>query len=154
MNTLSTAEIRYFRPRVEGPEQVLENAITANLTDIFDRNDWPRWVGGSVPIGAGFPDIVSAWYNPQVISLADFQAADGHILAYLRSVRRAKIGTIADRLQFSLQKITKRIDQLKDGEAIKQLGNQTVSISPCWREILPEVVTCLLYTSPSPRDRG
>lgn len=141
MNTLSTAGIRYYRPRVKGPEQALENAVTASLSTVFDRNDWPRWVGGSVPIGAGFPDIVSAWYNPQIISLADFQAADGHILAYLRSVRRAKIDTIADRLQFSVRKLKRRIDRLEGSEAIKQLGNQTVSISPCWRKILPEVVT-------------
>src|SRR5207248_3145624 len=91
----SSTEVNYFRPRIDGPELRIEDAVVAKLTRIFSRNDWPLWVGGSVPIGAGFPDLVSVWYDPQVITLADYDSPDGHILAYLRSVRRARFDTIA-----------------------------------------------------------
>ena len=137
----SLAQVSFFRPRIDGPELRIEDAVVSKLTDIFERTDWPLWVGGSVPIGAGFPDIVSVWYDPQVVTLGDFHTADGHILAYLRSVRRATLATIATRLQFPTQQLEDRIRQLEASAAVDRSTRNAFAIATAWREILPEVVT-------------
>lgn len=133
--------VSYFRPRIRGPELQIEDAVVAKLTAIFDRNDWPLWVGGSVQIGAGFPDLVSVWYDPKVVTLAAFDSPDGHILAYLRSVRCARINTIADRLRFSRESLARRIDRLRESSVVEQRSTDSFAVAPAWREILPEVVT-------------
>jgi hypothetical protein len=125
--TAFMSDVHFFRPRVDGPEVQIEDAVVSRLTDIFERNDWPLWVGGSVPIGAGFPDIVSAWYDPQVVSLADFQTADGHILA--------------TRLQFPSRMLEPRMKQLEASAVINRATDNAFSITASWRQILPEVVT-------------
>jgi hypothetical protein len=132
--------VSYFRPRIDGPELRIENAVVTHFTRLFERNDWPLWVGGSVPIGAGFPDIVSAWYDPNVVSLAEFDVSDGHILAYLRSVRKATIDTMSDRLHYPIKQLKTRIESLENSQVVSTTG-RAYSISQNWREILPEVVT-------------
>lgn len=141
MATTMTPEVSFFRPRIDGPELRIEDAVVSRLTDIFVRTDWPLWVGGSVPIGAGFPDIVSVWYDPEVVTLADFPASDGHILAYLRTVRRATLETIATRLQFSSAELDERMRQLIELSVVDRTTKNAFSISLAWRQILPEVVT-------------
>jgi len=143
MTTTATTipDVSFFRPRIDGPELRIEDAVVSKLTEIFGRTDWPLWVGGSVPIGAGFPDIVSVWYDPQVATLADFPTSDGHILAYLHSVRRATLETIANRLQFSSADVAVRVDQLTASAVIDRTTENAFSISSAWRKILPEVVT-------------
>lgn len=137
----SQAEMRFFKPRIRGPEQLIENAVLHQFRDIFDRNDWPLWMGGSVPIGAGYPDIVSVWYDPQVMTLADFPALDGHILAYLRSVRHASAETIAQRLRSCSDVIEARMIELSETAVVKKKSANAFAISSVWRRILPEVVT-------------
>lgn len=141
MTTTSTPGVTYFRPRIDGPELRIEDAVVTRLTEIFRRTDWPLWVGGSVPIGAGFPDIVSVWYDPEVVTLADFGTSDGHILAYLRSVRRATLQTIATRLQYSPHDMEVRLDQLAESSVVARETKKAYAISSTWRRILPEVVT-------------
>lgn len=133
--------VRYFRPRIDGPEQRIEDAVVDSLIDIFTRNDWPVWLGGYVPIGAGLPDVVSVWYDPQVITLAEFESADGHILAYLRSVRRASSDTIAERLRFKTAMVESRMAWLENSEVVARESENSFAILPVWRQILPEVVT-------------
>jgi hypothetical protein len=139
--TTSVKDVSFFRPRINGPELRIEDAVVSNITNIFERNDWPLWLGGSVPIGAGFPDIVSVWYNPQVVTLGEFHTTDGHILAYLRSVRRATLETISNRLQFPSKKLEDRIGQLEATAVIDRTTDNSFSISSAWRQILPEIVT-------------
>ena len=138
---MQATSVRYFRPRVEGPEQRIEDAVVDSLVDIFARNDWPVWLGGYVPIGAGFPDVVSVWYDPQVVTLAGFESPDGHILAYLRSVRRARSDTIAEHLRYTTAMVESRIAWLEDSEVVARESEHSFSILPAWRQILPEVVT-------------
>lgn len=133
--------VRYFRPRVDGPEQRIEDAVIDSLREIFARQDWPVWNGGYVPIGAGLPDVVSVWYDPQVVTLAGFESPDGHILAYLRSVRRASAGTIADRLRFKPSMVEHRIEWLEESGVVARESESSISMLPAWRQILPEVVT-------------
>jgi len=139
--TTTTPEVSYFRRRINGPELRIEDAVVSRLTDIFERTDWPLWLGGSVPIGAGFPDIVSVWYDPAVVTLANFPASDGHVLAYLRTVRRATLETIAARLHFSSAKLEETMSRLTESSVIDRSTENAFSISSTWRQILPEVVT-------------
>ncbi|MEZ5942509.1 MAG: hypothetical protein R3C18_14035 [Planctomycetaceae bacterium] len=141
MTSTSKTEVSYFRPRIDGPELRIEDAVVSKLTEIFERNDWPLWIGGSVPIGAGFPDIVSVWYDPQVITLADFPVTDGHILAYLRTVRRATLETIASRLQFSSKDVEDTLLRLTESSVVARETERAFAISSAWRQILPEVIT-------------
>lgn len=136
-----SASVRYFRPRVDGPEQQIEDAVVESLQDIFARQDWPVWHGGYVPIGAGLPDVVSVWYDPQVVTLAGFQSQDGHILAYLRSVRRVSPDTIAERLRFRPSVVEKRVAWLENSGVVERESENCISMLPAWRRILPEVVT-------------
>lgn len=138
---MTNVPIRYFRPRVDGPEQRIEDAVVDSMMDIFNRNDWPLWLGGYVPIGAGFPDVVSVWYDPQVITLAGFESADGHIMAYLRSVRRASSDTIAQRLRYKTSVVEHSIRRLENSDVVSRETENSFSILPAWRQILPEVVT-------------
>lgn len=133
--------VRYFRPRVDGPEQRIEDAVVDALKDIFARQDWPVWRGGNVPIGAGLPDVVSVWYDPQVVTLAGFESPDGHILAYLRSVRRACAETIAERLRFRPSVVENRLEWLENSGVIERESEKCIAMLPAWRLILPEVVT-------------
>lgn len=133
--------VRYFRPRVDGPEQRIEDAVIESLSGIFNRNDWPQWVGSYVPIGAGLPDVVSVWYDPQVITLAGFESEDGHILAYLRSVRRATSAKIAERLQYKTSVVASRIARLEGSAVVARESQNSFVMLPAWRRILPEVVT-------------
>lgn len=134
------ASVRYYRPRISGPEQLIENSIVESLHDIFARNDWPVWLGSYVPIGAGFPDVVSVWYDPQVVTLADFQTPDGHILAYLRSVRRARPETVAERLHIKTATVEHRMEWLENSAVISRDTGNSFSLLPAWRQILPEVM--------------
>jgi hypothetical protein len=141
MATMTTPEVSFYRPRIDGPELRIEDAVVAKLIEIFGRTDWPLWVGGSVPIGAGFPDIVSVWYDPDVVNLAEFPLSDGHILAYLRSVRCATLETIAARLQYSPHAVKARLAQLTELSVVDRETERAFAISSTWRQILPEVVT-------------
>lgn len=138
---MQATNVKYFRPRIEGPEQRIEDAVVDSLIDIFARKDWPLWLGSYVPIGAGFPDVVSVWYDPQVITLAGFESPDGHILAYLRSVRRARSDTISERLRIKSAMIESRMAWLEDSDVVSREEGNSFSILPAWRRILPEVVT-------------
>ncbi|MFO1046052.1 MAG: hypothetical protein U0941_30100 [Planctomycetaceae bacterium] len=91
-------------------------------------------------MGAGFPDLVSVWYDPKVITLAGFGTEDGHILAYLRSVRCAKMKTVADRLRYAVELVDERITALEHSLMVDRLPGESFSIAPAWRQILPEVV--------------
>lgn len=137
----TSTNVSYFRARKPGPELRIEDAVSSRLTKIFRNENWPLWVGGSVPIGAGRPDLVSVWYDPQVITFADFKAGDNYIIAYLRSVRRARIDTIAERLRCSPTRLRKRISWLEESNVVARSNEDSYSIAPAWRTILPKIVT-------------
>lgn len=134
-------EVTYFRRRREGPEAKLEDAIVRRLGDLFSRSGLPHWVGGGVPIGAGLPDLVSVWCEPHVVSLGDFTTTDGRILAYLRAVRQARVETIAHRVKASRRGVQKKLEQLLEIEAVLLKHVDVFSLSPAWREVLPQVIT-------------
>jgi len=134
-------DVTYFRRRREGPETKLEDAIVQRLGGLFPESGLPQWVGGGVPIGAGLPDLVSVWCEPHVVSLADFATTDGKILAYLRAVREARVETIADRVRGSRRGVQKKLEQFLEVEAVLLKHVDVFSLSPAWREVLPQIIT-------------
>ena len=130
----------FFRPRKDGPEIVIEDAVVSNYPVVFAENDLPRWAAGSVPIGAGIPDIVIVTCKPQVFALAQLDMPNAHILAYLRGVNKAKLDTISERIGKPQEVIVRSLNGLIDIDVVSNETNY-YSLVPRWREILPDIVT-------------
>lgn len=133
-------EVTYFRPQRPGPESIIENAVARCVPDLFPTDPELRWTAGSLPIGAGAPDLVIVICEPQVFALAQTEMATSEILAYLRAVGRARLDTISSRLRQPREIIIRRLNGLVDAEAVSN-NSDTFSLLPRWRHILPEIVT-------------
>ena len=57
--------VTFFRPRRRGPESVIEDCVIEHLPALFGSMH-PAWMAGSVPLGAGMPDLIVASYQPLV----------------------------------------------------------------------------------------
>lgn len=132
--------LTHFRPRKKGPEMALENAVARNIPTFISDSHRPLWAAGSVPVGAGIPDIVVVVCEPQVFALAQVEIPNAHVLAYLRAVRRARLDTIAARMGQSSEVIVRSLHGLIEIDVITQCQD-TYSLVPHWRDILPEIVT-------------
>lgn len=132
--------VTYFRQRVPGPEADLEDAVAIHVGRLCPAYQHSRWVGGSLPIGAGRPDLVIALYEPEVIALAHAELSAVHILAYLRAVKQARLETISNRVGATENLLVSHLDELVQAEVLTAKA-ATYSLRPCWREILPEIVT-------------
>lgn len=93
-----------------------------------------------MPIGAGRPDLVVVSYEPKVVALAELDELNPDILVYLRGVRRARLETIADRLDSPRQRIARRLDRLAELDVVGR-ESEAFWLLPRWRRILPEVVS-------------
>lgn len=133
-------DVKYFRTRRLGPEAVIENAVANRVTDLFQSGDHPLWTAGSLPIGAGMPDLVIVSWDPQVFALAHVEMPTAHILAYLRTVSRASLNTISNRMARPRELILRCLNGLVEVEAVSS-NSDIFSLSPIWREILPEIIT-------------
>lgn len=133
-------EVTYFRPQRTGPETQIENAVINQIMDFFPTGDRPIWTAGSLPIGAGMPDLVVVSCEPEVFALVHVEMPSTEILAYLRAVRHARLKTIAERVGQPREIIVRCLDNLVEVEAVT-VGSKTFSLHPTWREILPEIVT-------------
>jgi len=88
--------LTYFRPAKQGPEALLEDSVVKRLPDLFCSGVLPCWTAGSLPIGAGRPDLIIESCHPQVFALAHIELTNAQILAYLRAVDEACLESIAD----------------------------------------------------------
>jgi len=93
-----------------------------------------------VPIGAGRPDLVAVSYEPRVLALAELHELNPDILVYLRGIRRARLETIADRLDSPRQRMARRLERLAELDVVGRQA-ETFWLLPRWRCILPEVVS-------------
>jgi hypothetical protein len=134
-----TPTVQYFRSRREGPESVIEDCVARQLPNLFGKYEH-TWAAGSVPIGAGMPDLLFVSYEPDVFALARLELKDAHILAYLRAVKRARIPTIAERMNVPNRRITRSLYRLADAHAVS-VSDETATLSPSYRDVLPEVVS-------------
>ena len=137
LQTTPSAPVTFFRPRLGGPECAIEDCVIDHLPALFGSTH-PAWLAGSVPLGAGMPDLIIAAYQALVAGLAGAGAIDTNILAYLRVVSRAKPDTIAARLRLSPKIARHRIRMLLEAEALDDCAG-SVSLTPICRDILPEV---------------
>ncbi len=130
-----------FRGRRPGPESEIQDAVAHGISALFAPSLTAElWAACSVPLGAGFPDVVVASYHRQVHALASVDMSDAEILAYLRVVRRARPDTIAERLRTPGQVLQKKLDALVDLEALAVFDGVFALADP-WQQILPEIVT-------------
>lgn len=133
-------EVTYFRQQRQGPETAIEKAVIGQIPDLFPAGDRPMWTAGSVPIGAGQPDLVVVTCEPAVFALAQVEIPSDEILAYLRAVRSAKLSTIEERVPRPRRVIIRCLDYLVEAEAVSE-GSGKFTLAHAWREILPEIVT-------------
>ena len=131
-------QVSFFRPRRGGPECAIEDCVIDHLPALFGSAH-PAWLAGSVPLGAGLPDLIVASYQALVEGLAGFGAVETNILAYLRVVSRARSDTIATRLRLSPKIAKHRVRLLLEAEALTDCAG-SVSLTPICRDILPEVI--------------
>ena len=130
--------VTFFRPRRGGPECAIEDHVIDHLPALFS-SAYPAWMAGSVPLGAGMPDLIVAAYQALVASLAGAGAVETNILAYLRVVSRARPDTIATRLRLS-PKIAER-------------DEHPGVPSRCYRRARPDTIATRLRLSPKIAER-
>jgi hypothetical protein len=133
-------DVTYFRPRRDGPESAIVTTVAHTVPDLLEIRARPLWIAGSLPIGAGMPDLVIVSCQPKIVALARTEVSSAQILAYLRVVRRASAEKITERLGRPQKVIFSLLDSLLEVNAVIRDSN-AYSLSPEWREILPEVVT-------------
>jgi len=130
-------QLTYFRPRKPGRESCLEDAVADQIPSLFPQT---CWAAGSVPLGAGVPDLVVVRCEPKVFVLANVPLPTAQILAYLRVVGCARAATIARRFGKSERVIVRCLDNLLDVQAVA-IEASAYRLAPEWREILPEIAT-------------
>ena len=133
------AEITHFRRRRLGKETKLEDAIIRCIPQFFRSYKYKFWAGGSVPLGAGFPDIVIVTYKPEVFELSRMNNSNIHILAYLRSTSKARIETISKHIGFAESVIGECLEELIEAKAVKKTSS-FFTITRDWRRVLPEII--------------
>ena len=133
----ASVPVSFFRPRRQGPECAIEDRVIEQLPALFE-SEHPVWIAGSVPLGAGMPDLILATYQALVARLAGAGAVETNILAYLRVVGRARPDTIATRLRLSPRVAEQRIAALSEAQALTGCAG-TVALTPACRDLLPRV---------------
>jgi len=130
-------QVTYFRPRKPGPESRLEDAVANRIPQLFPDT---CWTAGSLPLGAGIPDLVIVRCEPKVYALANVPLLNAQILAYLRAVACARVDTIANRIGCREHIIIRNLENLVQVQAVLSEAN-AYRLAPEWRDILPEIVT-------------
>ena len=105
---------------------------------VLFKSELPVWIAGSVPLGAGMPDLIVTTYQALVARLAGVGAVETSILAYLRVVGRARPHTIATRLRLSPKVAEQRIAALSEAQALTGWAG-AVALTPACRDLLPKV---------------
>ena len=132
-------EVTYFRPRRPGPEYELEEAVARHIAVLLPSREHPVWVAGSVPIGAGMPDLVIVTCRPELRALAGAEMTSAELLAYLRGVRGAKLRTIAERVARPAGVVDRCLDALVEAKAVSATVG-VFRLTPSWYDILGEIV--------------
>lgn len=134
-----TLEVKYYRPRRRGPEAALEDIVAARVSELLVVERQRLWLAGSLPLGAGMPDLVAVTWKPQVSDLHRSVMLDAHVLAYVRRANRVRLDKIICRLQRPRHLVVDSLDALTAAGAVDDTDG-VFSIAPPWREILPEIV--------------
>ena len=132
--------VNYFRPRKLGPELIVEDAVIKHVPQLFPNSYERSWMAGSVPIGAGLPDLIIASYNPKVLKLSQTEVSNCCILAHLRVTRFADLASLAKITRLSTKRISNQVEWLLSENVIYS-KSKGFFLCPIWSEILPEIVT-------------
>lgn len=124
-----------------GPEAELQCILESHLSTVYQHHDLQDvlWSGGSVPVGAGSPDLIIASCRKEISRYDDVQTVSHIILGYLRSVGRAKTSTISNRVGLSSRSLETVLECLESNNILFVEG-ETVNLDPAWRDILRDVV--------------
>lgn len=131
---------RHFRQLRQGPEAELQHAVSEKLNELFPRSTEPVWVGGSVPLGAGLPDIVRAVYEPELTGLVDADQFTLAVIAYLRAAGRARVETVSTRVGKSVNLVEQQLLYLERARIVAADGH-SYSLTETWKNILIEVIS-------------
>lgn len=137
---MSIGQLLQFRPLRPGPEAVLQRAVEGQLSSLFPQEDRLVWTAGSVPLGAGRPDILMTSCEPEILAITAADVKSHTLLAYLRAVRCAKPDTISERLGQNLKAVQRSLSSLVESNIVI-LDQGGYSLTESWRAVLPEVVT-------------
>lgn len=137
---MKKSKIIYIRSRKRGPEQKIENVTVRHIHSLLTQKYELLWIGGSVPIGAGIPDMVAAIFRPQLLKLARIKSLNIRLLSYLSMVPCAKYDTIVDHISMPQKQIEKQIkDCIGLGMILEKNG--ACKISKEWKNLFTEIIT-------------
>lgn len=132
--------VTYFRAERPGPEAKIERTVVASATALLRRDATHKWIAGSLPVGAGAPDILVVGARKEVAHLRTSTRVGADILGYLSCVRRTSLTTLANRLQIRFAEASAEIDTLTEAGVIDST-NGVIRLDRSWRSVLPEVVS-------------
>ena len=132
--------ITYVRPVRSGPEQKIENTTVLNMAKLLKSDGNLLWIGGSVPLGAGMPDIVATVFKPQLLNLARIAKPNISILSYLRTTGIAKKDTIARKLLVSTGATETQLKMYQEIGAIRNI-NDAYCIQNPWKNLISEIIS-------------
>jgi hypothetical protein len=135
-----TMEVTYFRKPRLGLELQMQTEVARQIPRLFPSDNRQYWTAGHVPVGAGMPDLVVISSEPEVITLSNVCLPHTHILAYLRTVRGARLDTIVQRLRWSRKLVTQCLEALIEAQTVDE-ADAVFSLRPRWRTILYDIVT-------------
>lgn len=131
--------VTHYRRIRPGPEAPLEAAVARSICGFVSPSSHPRWMAGSLPLGAGMPDLLIVTWEPSVVALANPTIADAGVLAYLRAVGCARLDTIVRRLRRPLANLECVLEGLVEADVVARESDR-FTLKPVWRRILPEIV--------------
>lgn len=132
--------VTYFRPPRLGPENIIENAVVKRISNLFPSNTRTSWIGGSLPIGAGIPDLIIVSCEPKVTALAQVDIPSAHILAYIRATGKSTLKTIIEHIGKPQHTIVGCLDRLIEAGIVLE-DSDFFSLSRQCREVLTEIIT-------------
>ncbi len=132
--------ITYVRTGRSGPEQKIENTTVLNMAKLLKAESNLLWIGGSVPLGAGIPDIVAAVFKPYLLNLARTTKPNISMLSYLRTTGLARKDTIARKLLLSSGAIESQLEVYQEIGAIQKINN-AYCMRASWKNLISEIVS-------------
>lgn len=132
--------IQYIRKRRTGPEQKIENTTVLNVAKLFKTDCNLLWLGGSVPLGAGIPDVVAAVFKPELLNLSQIENPCLGILSYLRSSGSVKESTIVKRLSLPKKIVSSQLEMFQEIGAVGETGG-VYRMQESWKNLIQEVVS-------------
>lgn len=129
----------YSTQRRPGPEQGLEDLVVSQIHNVMPLIGNPTCIYGSRPIGAGAPDLVLLYLQPNVRAPLHEIDAVADVLAYLRVVRRAYARTLSTRLRLGEDIVECCLRQLTTIGALDQSGS-TYALAKKYRSPFKEVI--------------